>query len=268
MPPPPADIQQQSRINAGIVALAAAQTGALWPQVDWGSPAAASAVRKLYGAIVGQFGQSAAAVAAQFYDEQRTAAAVPGQFTAALSDPLPPVMLDKIVTSAFLGGVEPDHTHADVSATTGDLPVEERVPQRLDGSLQRLVLQPGRETIAENTAKDPAPRKPRWIRVPTSPKPCAFCVMMASRDVAEVHGKTIDLKYKSSKSAGITGSGVFNTYHKHCSCVAVPVFGDVADISPNVGDYQDMYYKATADAGTHADTKKILASMRKLHGLK
>jgi hypothetical protein len=37
---------------------------------------------------------------------------------------------------------------------------------------------------------------------------------------------------------------------------------------PNIGDYQDMYHKAAADAGTRSDAKKVLASMRKLHGLK
>lgn len=261
MAQPPADIAQQSRINAGIVALAAGQTAALWPQVDWGSPAAASAVRKLYGAIVGQFGQSAAAVAAQFYDEQRTAAAVPGQFTAALSDPLPAVMLDKIVTSAFLGGVEPDHTHAEVPATTGDLPVEERVPARLDGSLQRLVLQPGRETIAENTAKDPA--KPRYVRVPRGAKTCAFCVMLASRELGPNFSG-----YASAHNALFRADG--EKFHKHCHCEAVPVFPgqSATDVSPGIGDYNDMYAKGAADAGTHRDTKKILASMRKLHGLK
>jgi predicted transcriptional regulator len=115
---------------------------------------AAKAVRTLYGGIVAQFGQASAAVAAQFYDEQRTAAAVPGQFTAALADPLPERMLDKVVTSAFLGGEPADHAHADEPAqTTGDLPVEQRVPARLDDGLQRLVLQPGRETIARTRRK-------------------------------------------------------------------------------------------------------------------
>jgi hypothetical protein len=51
MPQQPADVAQQRQINAGIVTLAAAQTAALWPQVDWGSPAAAKAVRTLYGAL-------------------------------------------------------------------------------------------------------------------------------------------------------------------------------------------------------------------------
>lgn len=260
-----ADVRQQSAINAGITALAASQTAQLWPNVDWASPAAATAVRTLYGTIVGQFGQSAAAVASQFYDDQRLAAGVPGQYTASMADPLPPVMLDKIVTSAFLGGAEPaDHTHAPEPAsdqTTSDLPVDQMVPQRLDGALQRLVLQPGRETIAQNAAKDPA--KARYVRVPTSAKPCAFCVMLASRELGPNFSS-----YSSAHNALFRSDG--QKYHKNCDCEAVAVFPgtDAVDISPNIGDYGEMYAKATADAGTHRDTKKILASMRKLHGLR
>lgn len=271
------NVSRQSQINAGIVALAAAQTSALWPQVDWASPAAATAVRTLYGAIVARFGQSSAAVAAQFYDETRAERSLPTQFTATLADPLSDTMLDKIVTSAFLGGAEPaDHSHPERPETTSDLPVEERVPARLDGQVQRLVLQPGRETIAQNVAKDPA--NPRYVRVPQGVKTCAFCVLLASREIRKVKGGKANF-------SGYAGSNVKfdedtqrlhvfaksgEKYHDHCDCEAVPIFpGQVsADVSPNFNDYQDMYYKGAADAGTHRDMKKILASMRKLHDLK
>jgi hypothetical protein len=251
----PADVRQQSQINAGIVTLAAAQTAQLWQRVDWASPSAATAVRTLYGAIVDQFGQSAAAVAAQFYDEQRALQTIPSRYTATMADPLPPVMLDKIVTSAFFGAT--DEYVPPSEQTLSDLAVEQRVPQRLDGQLQRLVLQPGRDTIAQNVANDPA--KPRYVRVPQSTHPCAFCVMLASRELGpRFHG------YTSKESAGDAEG---TKYHPHCDCEAVPVFGDAADVSPNIADYGDMYLKARADAGS-GNTKKILASMRRLHGLK
>lgn len=253
-----ANVSRQSVINTGIVGLAAAQTAALWPQVDWASPAAAGAVRTVYGAIVDQFGQSTAAVAAQFYDEQRAEHGLPSQYTASMADPLPPVMLDKIVTSAFLGG-QPASDVPETEQTTSDLPVDQMVPQRLDGQLQRLVLQAGRETIADNVAKDPA--KPRYVRVPQSSHPCAFCVLRASRQIGPDFGG-----YTSIQSAGGTEA---TRYHKHCDCEAVPVFsGSASAVSPNIGDYGDMYRKAAADAGTHSNTQKILSSMRKLHGLK
>lgn len=253
-----ATVSRQSVINTGIVGLAAAQTAALWPQVDWASPAAAAAVRTVYGAIVDQFGQSTAAVAAQFYDEQRAEHDLPSQYTASMADPLPAVMLDKIVTSAFLGG-QPASDVPEPEQTTSDLPVDQMVSQRLDGQLQRLVLQPGRETIDQNVAKDPA--KPRYVRVPRGDHPCAFCVLLASREIGPSF-----TGYKSIESAGGT---VATKYHTHCDCEAVPVFsGSAAVVSPSIGDYGDMYRKAAADAGTRSDTKKILSSMRKLHGLK
>jgi len=254
-------VRQQAAINAAVVTLAGARTAGLWPQVDWGNPAAVGAVRTLFGGIVDQFGQSAAAVSAQFYDEQRIAADVGGQYAASMAPQLPPVMLDKIVTSAFLGGPEPA-AHAPEpapAATTSDLPVEERVPARLDGALQRLVLQPGRDTITLNAAKDPV--RPRYIRIPAGPNPCAFCVLLASRQ--------LNAKFSGYASAARAGGTDATKYHKHCECVAVPVFpgDDPADLSPNMSDYEDMYSKARADAGS-GDTKAILASMRKLHGLR
>lgn len=252
----------QAKINAGIAALAAAQTALLWPRVDWSHPQAAQAIKTVYGAIVSQFGQAAASRAAQFYDDVRAEQRLPSRFVAVPADATTQAQIDKMVDSAFFG-------NSDAPAdTTSALPVEQRVPDRLDDSLQRLVLQPGRDTIVGNTKTDPV--HPRWVRVPTGATTCAFCIMLASRDVAEIRGRTIDMKYTSSKAAGIDGTGIFNTYHKHCDCVAVPIFPgqNIVDISPKIGDYQDMYYKAAADAGTHRDPKKVLASMRKLHGLK
>ncbi|MBY0440979.1 MAG: hypothetical protein K2Q25_02390 [Mycobacteriaceae bacterium] len=275
MAPAPADVSRQSQINAGIVALAAAQTAVLWPQVEWDSPAAAAAVRELYGAIVDQFGRSAAAVAAQFYDEQRVKVSTPGHFTATMTDPLPRAMLDKIVDSAFLGASQDEHV-LDAKATTSDLPVEQRVPARLDSQLQRLVLQPGRETIALNAATDPV--KPRYVRVPQGANTCAFCVMMASRELGigkgpgksfgGYHDSAVRFDEQTQRLHAFAKNS--SKFHDHCDCEAVPVFPDqiAADVSPKIGDYQDMYYKAAADAGTHSDAKKILASMRTLHGLK
>lgn len=251
----PQQADQQRQVNAGIVALAAVQTAQLWPQVDWTNPAAAAAVKTVWGGIVNQFGSGAAAMSAHFYDDVRAEQALPSQFIAVPADPVPQVQVDKMVDSAFLGNTD---QHGD---TTSALPVEQRVPARLDDSLQRLVLQPGRDTIAQAAAQDPA--KPVWIRVPTGAKTCAFCVMLASRELGPNF-----TGYASKQNALFKQNG--ETYHKNCDCQAMPVFpGDNAhELSPNMADYQDMYYKGTADAGTHSDAKKILASMRQLHGLK
>ena len=293
---PQSQADAQAARNAGIVALAANELAGLWPQVDWESPAAASAIKTVYGGIVAQFGQSAAAVAAQTYDELRATKDLRSDYRATLAPSFPQAAIDKAVDSAFLGRVpadlpSPSTTGNDqpgrlqvvaarppVRNTTSDLPVEQRVPARLDSSLQRHVMQPARDTVPLNVAADP--EKPRYVRVPRGATTCAFCVMLASRDLAVVLGKEIDMTYRAANVKHDEQTGrlhVFaengSKFHDHCDCEAVPIFGGVGaggieDVSPNFADYQDMYYKAAADAGTHRDAKKILASMRKLHGLK
>lgn len=305
MPQPQAD--QQSARNAAIVGLAAQQLSGLWPRVDWESPDAVKAVSTVYGGIVARFGQATAAVAAMQYDELRDAQGVKSNYVADPADPIGQDVIEKVVRSAFLGNdgalgradtpqpgtpASPAHvvgmatttarrpgtrqaTAPTSSAdTTSDLPVEERVPARLTTSLQRRVMQPARDTVALNVVKDP--EQPRYVRVPRGDSACAFCVMLASRDIADVHGKAIDMKYlagnvkhdpETDRLHVFAENG--SKFHNHCQCEAVPIFGGqhIEDVSPNFADYVDMYYKAAADAGTHRDTKKILASMRQLHGL-
>lgn len=286
-----AQADQQSARNAAIAGLAAQQLSGLWPRVDWESPDAVKAVSAVYSGIVTRFGQATAATAAMAYEQHREAAGVASKFTAEPADPMPLDAIDKAVRSAFLGN-EPavNETAAKVPAgrlqvvgarppakpkATSDLPLEQRVPARLDASLQRYVLQPARDTVPLNVAKDPA--QPRYVRVPRGATTCAFCVMLASRDLAVVLGKEIDMTYRAANVKHDPETDrlhVFaengSKFHNNCDCEAVPVFGNlgIEDVSPNFADYQDMYYKAAADAGTHRDAKKILASMRKLHGLK
>lgn len=275
MPPPP-EVQQQAARNAAIAALAARELAQLWPRVDWEHSVAATAVKTIYAAIVTRYGQAAAAVAAQFYDDVRRTQNTKGAFRAAPANHIPQIITDKAVQSAFLGRRD-EHVH---QATTSDLPLEQRVPQRLDGSLQRHVLQAGRDTIAANVEADP--EKPRYVRVPQGDTTCAFCVLLASRDSATVLGRTIDMTYTSANSAQfVVGRGrdavrsggkqpLGQKYHDHCDCEPVPIFPGQhpSDVSPNFNDYQDMYYKGAAEAGTHRDAKKIIAAMRQLHGLK
>jgi hypothetical protein len=271
MAQPQADAQAAR--NAAIVAVAANQLATLWPRVDWQSPDAVQAVTTVYGAIVRQYGQATATIAAQTYDSLRATKQFRSQYRAVPSEPVPQVVIEKAVRSAFLGNtVSADTT----PQTTSDLPVEQRVPARLEGGLQRHVVQPARDTIAENAAADP--EQPRYIRVPRGAKTCAFCVMLASRELQSIpKGKANFSGYSARNVRHDEETGrlhVFaengDKYHDHCDCEAVPVWpGDNArDFSPNFQDFQDMYQKATADAGTSSDTKKILAKMRELHGLK
>lgn len=251
----------QQRLNEAITAAAVAQLASYWPQVDWASPAAVDTVKTIYQAIVTQFGQAAASVAANAYDEARPP--LPTSFRAVVADPVPRVVTDKAVTSAFLGTPEPIDHVGDV--TTSDLPVDQRVPARLENAVGRHVLQPGRDTTVLSATKDPA--KPLWARKTNSAKPCAFCVLLASRTfkVADSGVRGGPGLYLSESSALFKGDG--QKYHTHCSCTAVPVFSE-GDLPPSIRDHQDMYRKAAADAGRTNSLSAVLSSMRQLYDLK
>ena len=252
----PSSVSQQAKRNRAIVALARRELAKLWPRVNWSSPAAPQAVSTIYEAIVTRYGEIAATVGAEFYDEVRAEQQPRTQYRATVADPVDEERVNGIVESAFRGYTvaadQADGSHV----TTSELPVEDRVQQRLEQSLSRLVLQPGRGTIAENVRKDPA--QPVWVRVPTGETTCEFCIMLASREFG-----THFSGYRSERVALFDDNG--DKYHKNCDCVAVPIFdGLISDVSPNIGDYQRIYYKATRAAGTHSDTKAILREMRKI----
>lgn len=87
-------------------------------------------------------------------------------------------------------------------------------------------------------------RVTRWARVTTSPEPCAFCVMLASRGAV----------YKSE--AGAKG---FNShqYHDNCHCIVVPVFGS------NVATEQsDAYYELWQQATSGYSGREALNAFR------
>lgn len=277
MAPPQAEAQAAR--NAAIKALALQQLAGVWPQVDWESPQAVEAVKRFYRAVVTRYGQAAASVAAEFYDQRRAEQGFTQRFSAAPADPLPEAVLDRVVESAFRGAAAPE------PVSTSELPLEQRVPARLEGKVQRHVQQAGRDTIAANSDDDQQARA--YIRVPRGAKTCAFCVMLASRAIDVTfsgYGKnSVKVDPETGRSVHVvTGRGrtpvasrsgkrqLGEKYHDHCDCEPVPLFRgqDEWDVSPNFGDYQDMYYKAAADAGTYKDPKAILASMRQLYGVK
>lgn len=252
MPQAP-DLTRQAARYGGLVEAARRYLALLWPRVDWGHPKAQDAVTTMYQSIVQRFGTGAAAVAADLYDQMRAEQKPRNAYRAFAADPVPNEQVAKIVASAFHGN---DNSDVPVSQqTTSDLPVEQRVQKRLEDSLSRLVQQPARDTIAANADKDRS--KPRWIRVPTGPTTCEFCIMLASRELGKNFGG-----YRSEHNALFDEHG--ETYHRNCDCVAVPVWGDPRDLSPHMSDYKDIYDEAADRAGTTRDAKKILAEMRQV----
>lgn len=257
---PPAEIDAQAARYAALRALAAQQLTSLWPRVDFTSDRAADAVTALYRAVVAQFGSMAATLAADFYDERRAEKGLRRRYRATVAEPVDPDRVGRIVTSAFLGDPEPldvGQRRRVSHVRTSELPVEQRVPARLDQSLSRLVMEPGRATVARNVDADPSGAT--WIRVPTGETTCEFCIMLASRELGRRFGG-----YSSRERALFDENG--DKFHTNCDCEAVAVFpgDDVHQLSPNLRRYKKIYEKGAANAGTRADTKRILAEMRKV----
>lgn len=141
--------------------------------------------------LVQVYGDVAALLGADFYDELRNAPPSSARFNAALASPA-------------------DTGQAVAAARWGLGPLFSNTPDtgqaltNLLGSAQRLVMQPARTSIFDSARTDPF--KTGFARV-TVGATCEWCTMLASRGFA----------YRSDESAG-----AFNDWHDDCDCMIVP----------------------------------------------
>lgn len=231
--PTRADIEAFAQSNRDIRSLVLAALQALWRQLNPNDAIATrDALLEVVPLLVAQYGEVAASVAAAFYDSARATSGVSGAFTATLADP---VDVD-LVRSDVRWSISPlfRSDNVDPIAALGRL--EQRVDER--------TLQPGRDTIAQSTSRDPA--KARWARVPVG-KTCAFCLTLASRGAV----------YRSAESAG---SG--RKFHGQCDCTPTPFWrGDAypEGYNPDALLQQYMDARKASDSGS---PKAILSALR------
>ena len=209
---------------------------AFFNSLDLSRPEAArDALLQLLPAVTERYGNVAATLAANFYDELRAEARVAGRFSAPMA-----------------ANVDPDAPTGTVRRLAGYLFTDSPTAM-LPGLLlaaSKYVLQPGRTTIVQAAHADP--RRPRYARVPGGPDPCAFCQVMASRG----------FKYASAQSAGEE-----NDYHGDCHCTVVADWDD----HPSLDGYDptglyDKYEAAAHQAGT-GQLNDILVAYREMHGV-
>ena len=180
-----------------------------------------------FPALVERYGDVAAAAAAEFYEEAR-AAAIGGNYQALLSAVGDVEELRRLL----LWGMQ----------SLPETGVTQSVSSKLGGILQQQVVNRSRDTILLNVKKDP--EKPRWARVPTGAKTCAFCMLLASRG----------FEYSTRESAGS------NKFHAHCDCAIVPGWGE----NPRVRGYKPEKFKKVYEASVvSGDLKETLSNMRK-----
>lgn len=233
--PSRAELRAFQRSIRDVQTLIEADLRAFWASIDVSTPASArTALDRYVPQLVQAYGESAALVAADYYDELRSKASAPGAFLARMADPAP----IEQVRGANRWAVGPL-----AAADTR---------QALANVLQagrRLVVQPARATIAHSATLDPA--GPGWARVPTGSKTCAFCLMLASR--GPVYGTA-------------AAAGRMHDYHADCDCQPTPTWGGEL---PEGYDPDALYqrYQEARQAAPGTSTKATLAELRRREGI-
>lgn len=227
-----AEVETFARALANIRKLTVRDVERLFRSLNISDPKAAAAqlVADL-PAIIGQYGELSAAVAADWYDDLRDAAGAPGSFRATMADPVPTAAVEANARWAV----------APLFGTPGDM------LGRLKQISDRMALQPGRDTIARNAARDRS--APRWARVPVG-ETCSFCLLTASRGAV----------YRSRETAG---DG--RRFHGECDCTPTPMWSGQDYPS---GYDPDALYQSYQDARTEAlggNTSAVLSKLRELN---
>jgi hypothetical protein len=211
-------LTQFEQANNGIADLVETDLADFLGALNFDSPAAVQAALFEYvPALVSEYGDVAAAVAADWYDEMRASEGVPGSFRAPLA---PSVPLEQV--NARLGFA----TRASGPLWVGD-------SAALTGFLSLMAneyaLQPGRDTVMEAAHAD----KAAYARVP-EPGACKFCLMLASRGFV----------YSKATAGGA------KKFHGKCRCNAMPVWDETKARVQYGYDPTALYeqYRALQDA--------------------
>lgn len=167
-------------------------------------------------ALVSEYGDVAASVAADWYDEFRASEGVAGGFRAPLAPPIPPEQVNGRLGYA---------TRASGPLWLGD---STTLTAFIGLMTNEYALQPGRDTVMQAAHKDNA----AYARVP-EPGACKFCLMLASRGFVY-----------SKATAGGT-----HKFHGKCRCNTIPVWDETRARVELGYDPDALYdlYKAAAD---------------------
>lgn len=195
---------------------------ALWRQLD---PTDARTTTNVLVAqipdITTAYGEIAAHVAADFYDETRSQAAIGSTFRAEPASP------------AARAAVEASIRYA-VGPIWSGTPNPTMALKNLSATVRRHVRNPARTTILANTHTDPA--RPRWARIIHADS-CPFCKMLASRGAVYAE-RTVH-------------------FHAHdaCTCDAAPIYNDT-DLPERNRELADEWETVTAGADSPEDARR------------
>lgn len=229
------DVEKLTADQRTIVELALDELRAEVARWDLSDPRdVREALFEIVPALVREYGDIAADAAAEWYEDVRPG----GRFTARTVESIP---LDEI--QADLGY----HTR-----NLAGMPAPE-ILASLSGAMQRHIAYSARETIARNVEIDPL--EPRFARVPTGAKTCAWCDMLSSRGFV----------YRTRESAGESAK-----FHPEDDCQIVPEWeaerAHIDGYDPDAA--YDRYLRARAEVeadGLPATDKEIARRLRDMH---
>lgn len=187
--------------------------------------------------LVQAYGDAAAVLAADYYDMLRDVPPSASSFRALLAEP---ISLDQVVGT----------TKWAIDPLFDAEPNPSGVLDLLTGSVQRLVLQAGRDTVMESAWADNVTTG--VARVPRGLNTCDFCIMLASRGPvyrSEVSANMVvgrgslrtgydqnGKRLRGGIGGGIKARGkrdIGQTFHDNCHCTTVVIRSE--------SDYPDGY---------------------------
>lgn len=213
MTSPTAPVTEPPRLNLALLAVTTGALAQMEPLWALPTPDLAAALFDVLPAVIDTWGNAASSVAADWYDGLRESQAIKGSFRAIVK-PLPNPGAEAL---AGWGSQPLDEPVKDLDSA----PVE-RARARVEGGVQKRIVNSASLTITDSADEDPQARG--WMRR-TRPNACKFCVMVASR------------------GGVFTRSSATFACHEHCYCEAVPAWGGK---SLPVGPYKPSDKPATA----------------------
>lgn len=209
--------------------------------------------------IIREFTRDAGELANSYYDVQRGLWEQCAGLDLPEFDHAEPVEPDRVLWQQMKGFSDTDFnglTYKQVVAgqSRAGLTIENLWPDlsNLDDVQQLIsdmIMTSTRLTTQRNLRIDPS--EPRWARFCHGAKPCAFCVMLASRGY----------EYLSKETAQLGGG-----FHDgHCHCTVGVSWGADKTLLDKQREWEDMYDAAVGKAGGDRDTNAIMVAMNHLY---
>ncbi|OKH91496.1 hypothetical protein [Streptomyces uncialis] len=190
--------------------------------------------------VVGRYGETAATVAADFYEAERAAAGVRGTFTVPLAGAPPDEQVEASLRWAAKD-LWPRDAQAATVAQREPLTVRlEAVQVKAEGAVQKLVSDQGRATVRQAVRRD---REAVAYARAAALGGCSFCKLLASRGAvfkdARAAGREADARFSGDASAV--------KFHDNCHCGIIPVFrGQRFELSAHAAEWDRLYQEYAA----------------------